>query len=117
MRPLRKFRRPGVVLAGVIAAAAVAAIATASTAPAPVSTNPSPLTAPCAATDAAQMSQVPSTILYRNSEVEPWVAVDPTNGNHLVGAWQQDRWNDGGANGLVSAYSTNGGTSWTEVVL
>jgi len=108
-----------VLFAGVIAAATAVAVATASSPPAPVSTNPSPLASSCAATDAAQMSQVPSTVVYLNSEVEPWVAVDPTNGSHLIGVWQQDRWNDGGANGLVSAYSTTGGGagSWHEVVL
>jgi hypothetical protein len=41
------------------------------------------------------------------------VAVDPTNSAHLVGVWQQDRWSDGGAHGLVAGYSTNGGASWT----
>jgi len=48
-----------------------------------------------------------------DSEVEPWVAVDPSNPLHLVGAWQQDRWNDGGARGLVTAASFNGGATWT----
>jgi hypothetical protein len=45
--------------------------------------------------------------------VEPQAAVDPTNARHLVGAWQQDRWSDGGSHGLVAAYSRDGGTSWT----
>jgi hypothetical protein len=48
--------------------------------------------------------------------VEPWVAVDPTDGNHLVGASQRDRWNDGGASGLASAYNNDGGGSWSGVV-
>jgi hypothetical protein len=48
-----------------------------------------------------------------NTEVEPFVAADPSNPNDLVGAWQQDRWNDGGSRGIVTATSTNGGTSWT----
>jgi hypothetical protein len=47
------------------------------------------------------------------TEVEPYVAVDPSNPNVLVGAWQQDRWNDGGSRGIVTATSTNGGASWT----
>ena len=47
------------------------------------------------------------------TEVEPHVMVDPSNPNVLVGAWQQDRWNDGGSRGIVSASSTNGGATWT----
>jgi hypothetical protein len=55
----------------------------------------------------------PSSINSFNSEVEPWVAVDPSDAEHLVGAWQQDRWNDGGARGLVTAASFDGGQTWT----
>ena len=47
-----------------------------------------------------------------NSEVEPWLFVDPSNSNVMIGAWQQDRWSNGGSKGLVTAASTNGGTSW-----
>ena len=53
-----------------------------------------------------------SGTLYRNAEVEPQVAVDPRNPAHLVGVWQQDRWSNGGANGLLSAVSNDGGASW-----
>ena len=117
MRVSRRVRRPGALLVGLIIAATVAALASAAS-PVVVSTNPSPFaTSACAAIDSAQTSVVSGIYNYLNSEVEPWVAVDPTDGNHLVGAWQQDRWNDGGANGLVSAYSTSGGSSWTEVAL
>jgi hypothetical protein len=49
----------------------------------------------------------------RNSEVEPFLAVDPSNPNVQIGAWQQDRWSNGGSQGIVSATSTNGGASWT----
>jgi hypothetical protein len=49
---------------------------------------------------------------YPNSEVEPWLAVSPTNPNDLAGFWQQDRWSDGGAHGLVAAVSHNGGTAF-----
>jgi hypothetical protein len=45
-------------------------------------------------------------------EVEPSVAVDPTNPAHLVGAWQQDRWASGGANGIGAAASFDGGATW-----
>jgi hypothetical protein len=49
---------------------------------------------------------------FPNSEVEPWLAVSPTNPNDVAGFWQQDRWSDGGAHGLVAAVSHNGGASW-----
>ncbi|MCJ7453560.1 MAG: glycoside hydrolase [Steroidobacteraceae bacterium] len=53
------------------------------------------------------------TRLYTNAEVEPHLAIDPSNPNHLVAAWQQDRLSDGGARGLVTAVSVDGGASWT----
>ncbi len=55
--------------------------------------------------------------LYPNSEVEPFVAVNPRNPLNLVGVWQQDRWSNGGAQGLGSAYSFNGGVTWQRVFL
>ncbi len=51
--------------------------------------------------------------LYPNSEVEPHVAVNPGNPSHLIGVWQQDRWSNGGAKGLLSAASFDGGRTWT----
>jgi hypothetical protein len=50
---------------------------------------------------------------YLNSEVEPWLDVNPANLSNLGGAWQQDRWNNGGARGLVAGRSLNGGVTWT----
>jgi hypothetical protein len=52
-----------------------------------------------------------------NSAGEPNLAVDPVDSQHLVAAWQQDRWSNGGARGIVSAWSTTGGASWTRVVV
>jgi hypothetical protein len=54
-----------------------------------------------------------NSVVYDNTEVEPQVAVNPTDPANIIGAFQQDRWNDGGARGLVAARSTNGGASWT----
>ena len=51
--------------------------------------------------------------IYRNAEVEPHLAIDRLSPNHLVAAWQQDRLSDGGALGLVTAVSVDGGTSWS----
>jgi hypothetical protein len=49
---------------------------------------------------------------YANSEVEPWLAVSPSNPNDVAGMWQQDRWSDGGAHGLIAVVSHNGGLSF-----
>jgi hypothetical protein len=54
----------------------------------------------------------PGTI-YPRAEVEPFVAVNPTNPRNLIGVFQQDRWSNGGAHGLLTAYSNDGGTTWT----
>ena len=56
-------------------------------------------------------------INYPDAEVEPWVSVNPANPNNIIGVWQQDRWNNGGAQGLVAGFSTNGGKSWGESTL
>jgi Neuraminidase (sialidase) len=54
---------------------------------------------------------------YVNAEVEPYVSVNPTNPANIVGVWQQDRWSNGGAHGLVAGFSFDGGTSWGETTL
>jgi hypothetical protein len=56
----------------------------------------------------------PGSVLYPNAEEEPWVGANPTNPLNLVGVWQQDRWSDGGARGLVTAVTHNGGLTWSE---
>jgi hypothetical protein len=54
-----------------------------------------------------------------NAEVEPYVAVNPNplQAGNIVGVWQQDRWNNGGAHGLVAGFSFDGGTTWGETTL
>ncbi|GLZ32223.1 hypothetical protein Lesp02_44110 [Lentzea sp. NBRC 105346] len=52
---------------------------------------------------------------YDNAEVEPQVAVNPANPDEMIGASQQDRWPDGGARGLSSWITHNGGASWTKL--
>lgn len=56
-----------------------------------------------------EASDPPITI---DSEVEPYIAVDPTNSNHLVGTWNQDF-----ARGIVATVSFNGGNTWQSVVI
>jgi hypothetical protein len=62
----------------------------------------------------------PGTV-YLNAEVEPQVAVNPatvgTGHVNVVGAWQQDRWSNGGAHGLVAGFSSDGGKTWGETSL
>jgi hypothetical protein len=53
----------------------------------------------------------------RNAAVESWIAVDPRNAEHLIGAWQQDRWSNGGASGLMAAASFDGGRTWATSAL
>jgi len=52
-----------------------------------------------------------------NAEVEPWIAQNPRDSRNLVATWQQDRWNDGGAKGLVAGSSFDGGRTWHETPL
>jgi hypothetical protein len=54
---------------------------------------------------------------FVNAEVEPYVAVNPHLAGNIVGVWQQDRWNNGGAHGLVAGFSTDGGATWGETTL
>ncbi|HLK67117.1 MAG TPA: sialidase family protein [Bryobacteraceae bacterium] len=51
--------------------------------------------------------------VFFNSTTEPYVTADPVHPEHLVGAWQQDRWTNGGSNGVVSAVSKDHGRTWT----
>ncbi|WP_112264125.1 sialidase family protein [Lentzea terrae] len=52
---------------------------------------------------------------YDNTEVEPQVAVNPVNPDEMIGATQQDRWPDGGARGLSSWITHDGGDSWAKL--
>lgn len=55
--------------------------------------------------------------VYVNAEVEPYVAVDPQNGQHLAAVWQEDRWSTGGSRGIVAGVSSDGGHTWTRHAL
>jgi len=54
---------------------------------------------------------------FEDAEVEPYMSINPANTSNLIGAWQQDRFADGGAHGLVAASSMDGGKHWTEHTL
>jgi hypothetical protein len=100
-----------IVLLIVIAVGGASAGSYSSTAPVQAS-GVSPF-AGCTADNVA--GQVGTNVL--NSEVEPWIDVNPTDTENVVGIYQQDRWSNGGARGLVASVSTNGGTSFTQVVI
>ena len=87
-------------LALVTSSTAVAAVM-----PVPVS-GPSPYAA-CSSNDNNLTGRT-----YLNAEVEPQVAVQ---GNRAIAAFHQDRKSNGGAHGIGTAYSTDGGASWTEI--
>ncbi len=73
--------------------------------------NPLAATSTCSGLVAQQVAA--GSVDYPDAEVEPHVAVDPTNPAHLVASFQQDRWNDGGANGLTNVVSFDGGLDWS----
>lgn len=54
------------------------------------------------------------------SEVEPQLAVDPTNTSHAVAVWQQDRYTGSGARAIVASVTYNAdavsGASWSAPV-
>ncbi|MEU7605863.1 sialidase family protein [Streptomyces sp. NPDC041003] len=52
----------------------------------------------------------PDSIVYPATEVEPYLSVDPRHPERVVTVFQQDRWNDGGARGLVASWTTDGHT-------
>lgn len=49
---------------------------------------------------------------FRNSEVEPFIGVNPVQRRNRIGVWQQDRWSNGGANGILARVSNDGGVTW-----
>jgi hypothetical protein len=53
---------------------------------------------------------------YPDSEIEPWLAVNPLFRGNLIAGWQQDRWSNGGSRGLVAGVSLNGGQTWATIV-
>lgn len=58
-----------------------------------------------------------SGLVYRNSETEPYIAVNPTNAANMIAAWHQDRWSSGGGQSLGAAFSLDGGESWEQVTI
>jgi hypothetical protein len=53
-----------------------------------------------------------TTTIFHGSSVEPTIAVNPRDKNHIVTAWQQDRISNGAALEIAISYSNTGGKSW-----
>jgi hypothetical protein len=73
---------------------------------APTASGPTPFSATCGLSGGT---------LYMNAEVEPWLAIDPTNDRHWIAVWQQDRWSNGSSRGLVTGVTFDAGATWTRV--
>src|SRR4029450_9459308 len=56
---------------------------------------------------------IPGEINFVNTELEPWIAVNPTNPANIIGVYQQDRYMFGGARGLGAAITHDGGLTWS----
>ena len=90
-----------------VAVVAAGASAAASASPVQVSQAASPFSA-CSGGAANGGTNFP------NSEVEPWLDVNPTDSDNVVGYYQQDRWSNGGSKGNVAAVSFDGGATWND---
>lgn len=74
--------------------------------PGPVAiSGPTPFTADCSRPN-------PPVAPSLNTEVEPYIAVDPQNPGTLISVYQQDRFVNDGANGVLASVSANGGKTW-----
>jgi hypothetical protein len=90
-------------VAAAIAVGAAPALAGGSvTNPVQVPDNPLAGSPTCAALIANEKSALPNSQNFPGAEVEPWIA--SSGGGKYIGAFQQDRWSDGGSNGLTMAY-------------
>jgi hypothetical protein len=70
----------------------------------------------CTKDNVHQQETAFGSVLYPNTAIEPWVAVDPTDTSRLLVGHHQDRWSDGGARGLTDALSNDGGATWTNPI-
>lgn len=54
---------------------------------------------------------------FPSGEDEPYLAANPRNDDNLIGVFQQDRWDNGGARGVAATVSNDGGSDWSTVTL
>jgi hypothetical protein len=84
------------------------------TGPTLASGGASPFAAGCGGPgEAFHTSTEPVPVNFPDTEVEPWIEVNPQNTFDVAAFWQQDRWSDGGSHGLVAGISHDGGATWT----
>src|SRR3954453_5126099 len=102
------------IMLGAACAATLAVVATAAAAGPILASGPSPFSG-CTADNVAVQQQF--STLYMNAEPEMRSTINPANASNIVGAYQQDRWDNGGARGLVSSWSKNGGATWHPVAI
>jgi hypothetical protein len=78
------------------------------TATSPLIISPNNLFATCPSDGSVNFSQ---------SEVEPFVAVNPADHDNIIAVYQQDRYADGGAKGTVASVTFDGGLTWAQVAV
>ena len=88
----------------------------------PGTTPPAPVAVPGLVSTASTFTTTcagvtnPGT-LYVNAEVEPHIAINPTNPNNLIASWQQDRWSNGASQGIGMGTSFDAGATWSSGTL
>jgi hypothetical protein len=70
----------------------------------------------CTADKVKQQELIYGGLVYRNIEIEPYVAVNPLNPLNQIVVTQQDRWSNGGSRGTRGALTKDGGKTWTASV-
>src|SRR5215469_2898888 len=70
----------------------------------------------CTADNLHRQQTVFGSTVYPDTAIEPWVAVDPTDASRLLVGHQEDRFNDGGARGLVGVVSNDAAASWKDTI-
>ena len=106
---------------GAIASSALAALALTVTAAGTAAASPYVLGPDLKVSGASSLTACPFgasddfAAAYDNTEVEPQVAVDPTNPNEITGVSPAGPLARGGARGLSSWMSGNGGASWAQL--
>lgn len=97
----------------------VVAVATALAGSTGVAADPLQATPAIKASASNPLAECPpdgSGVNFLNSEVEPWLEVNPTDPDNVVAYYQQDRYSNGGAKGNVAAVSHDGGAAFTRSV-
>jgi hypothetical protein len=99
-----------------LVSAVVASLALSAAAPADAAVSPTVRVSGASPFAGCDVPLVDGT-LYREAEVEPSLSANPARPANLIGVWQQDRFSNGGALGLVAGYTHDAGKTWAEVAL